>query len=166
MLLCMLVKNCKMQYQRQWAVLQETHVFDSVRFLRPLRQWSVCPRFWRNDAACATLLSRTAFSVVISACTCIAINHFTCVTCAYIQRVSKNCAVSSFHQVCVKIFWTRERVTKGHQRSCFLVRPPVWSNGRSYKMLVMFLFFAAKSPSSLGRSPRNFATWSEPVSIL
>jgi len=25
-------------------------------------------------------------------------------------------------------------------------------------MLVMFLFFAAKSPSSLGRSPRNFAT--------
>jgi len=33
-------------------------------------------------------------------------------------------------------------------------------------MLVMFSFFAAKSPSSLGRSPRNFAAWSEPVSVL
>jgi len=43
-----------------------------------------------------------------------------------------------------------------------LTLPPVRSNGR----LVTFLFFAAKSPSSLGRSPRNFATWLEPVSIL
>ena len=46
------------------------------------------------------------------------------------------------------------------------IRPPVRSNGRSLKMLVMFFFFfffAAKSRSSLGRSPRNFATWSEPA---
>ena len=39
-----------------------------------------------------------------------------------------------------------------------LIRPPVYgSNGRTYKMLVMFfsffLFFATRSPSSLDRSP-------------
>ena len=44
-----------------------------------------------------------------------------------------------------------------------LFRPPVYgSNGRSYKMLVMFFFsFATRSPRSLGRSPRNFAARSE-----
>ena len=52
---------------------------------------------------------------------------------------------------------------------CFLFRPPVYgSNGRSYKMLVMFfsLFFATRSRSSLDRSPWNFATWSESDLIL
>ena len=40
-----------------------------------------------------------------------------------------------------------------------IIRPPVRSNGRNYKKIVMFsFFFAAKSPSSLGRLPRNFAT--------
>jgi len=35
-----------------------------------------------------------------------------------------------------------------------LTRPSVYgSNGRSYKMLVMFLFFAHRFPSSLDRSP-------------
>jgi len=55
-----------------------------------------------------------------------------------------------------------------------LIRPPVYgSNGRSYKMLVMFsfflsffFFFATRSPSSLDRSPWNFATWSESACIL
>jgi len=46
-----------------------------------------------------------------------------------------------------------------------LFRPPVYgSNGRTYKMLVMFFFlfyFATRSPRSLGRSPWNLATWSE-----
>ena len=50
-------------------------------------------------------------------------------------------------------------------------RPPVRSNGRSYKMLVMFFFlyfffFATRSQSSLDRSPWNFATWSESGLIL
>ena len=48
-----------------------------------------------------------------------------------------------------------------------LIRPPVRSNGRSYKMLVMFFFyFATRSPRSLGRSPWNLATWSKTVWIL
>jgi len=29
-----------------------------------------------------------------------------------------------------------------------------------------FIFFTARSQSSVGRSPRNFATWSEVSSIL
>ena len=42
--------------------------------------------------------------------------------------------------------------------SIFFIRPPVYgSNGRTYKMLVMFsfffFFFATRSPSSLDRSP-------------
>jgi len=45
---------------------------------------------------------------------------------------------------------------------CVVFRPPVRSNGRSYKMLVMFFIsFASFSPPSLDRSPWNFATWSE-----
>jgi len=54
-------------------------------------------------------------------------------------------------------------------RCTFIIRPPVYgSNGRTYKMLVMFifLFFAHRSPSSLDRSPWNFATWSESACIL
>ena len=47
-----------------------------------------------------------------------------------------------------------------------IFRPPVYSsNGRSYKMLVMLFFFATRSPSSLDRSPWNFATWSESACI-
>ena len=43
-----------------------------------------------------------------------------------------------------------------------IFRPPVRSNERTYKMLVMFFFyFATRSPRSLGRSPWNLATWSK-----
>ena len=53
----------------------------------------------------------------------------------------------------------------------YFFRPPVYgSNGRSYKMLVMFFLFlytfATRSPRSLGRSPWNLATWSETLWIL
>ena len=57
----------------------------------------------------------------------------------YYQKAAYHCA----HRLCSRSPYL------------ILVRPPVRSNGRSYKMLVMFLFFAAKSPSSLGRSPRT-----------
>ena len=58
------------------------------------------------------------------------------------------------------VYWTTSRV--------LFTRPVYGSDGRSYKMLVMFFFFffARRSPSSLDRSPWNFATWSESGLIL